>query len=57
MTGALLLSGLPCGEYGGGGSPSTTEVGNDARPGSRQTLKEKSQKGSITLDVEGVNLC
>lgn len=56
MTGALLLSGLPCGEYGGGGSPSTTEVGNDARPESRQTLKENSQKGCVTLDVEAVNL-
>lgn len=36
MTGALLLSGLPCGEYGGGGSPSTTEVGNGDKPESRE---------------------
>lgn len=32
MTGALLLSGLPCGEYGGGGSPGATELGNGAKP-------------------------
>lgn len=32
ITGALLLSGLPCGEYGGGGSPGTSPLGNGARP-------------------------
>lgn len=35
MTGALLLSGLPCGEYGGGGSPGTSALGNGARPWDR----------------------
>lgn len=33
MTGALLLSGLPCGEYGGGASPGATKLGSGAKPG------------------------
>lgn len=45
ITGALLLSGLPCGEYGGGGSPGTSELGNGA--------KAKEKKGGGNSLVTG----